>query len=346
MGRKILYWFANVIAIFTCALAKLGVGKTQCDEYRASRISGLSIQAYESGDFKKCYELLAPYLDAEDDYRNGSIKYRLAMLFFHGNGVALNRPIANRLIGEAAELGNEKAQKYLSQFDGPYKTRTSQVVPADTEHSAACCECLRHCFAAIRSVFGAAELGVRRKILELINNKPINKEIKCNLDNCGCRYNTFMWYSHKLDAVYYETPKAACSSIKKALDISIKNENILRAYLYHTARKEYPKLTTNLREKYCLQSILNEQKDRLRNRHPVGITTGKYEFSMYYGSFEESIKEFENYYKFGLVRDPINRTISNFRMFFDKRNKFRFGQVSKLYGKKLEQFHLTILLEV
>jgi hypothetical protein len=46
--------------------------------------------------------------------------------------------------------------------------------------------------------------------------------MRCDRKVCGCHSNSFIWYSHKLRCVYYETPKAACTSIKKALGIKVR----------------------------------------------------------------------------------------------------------------------------
>ncbi len=115
---------AKIIATIVCALAKIGLGKQLCAEFKASRILGLSSGFYERGEYEKAFEVLAPYSEIENDHRYGSLNYQLALLYFHGRGVTLNRAMANRLFAEAAELGNTEAQQYLSQFDGPYRTRT------------------------------------------------------------------------------------------------------------------------------------------------------------------------------------------------------------------------------
>lgn len=57
--------------------------------------------------------------------------------------------------------------------------------------------------------------------MKLFNPHSIKKDLNCQLRNCGCRVSTFIWYSHKLRTVYHETPKAACSSIKKALQLRL-----------------------------------------------------------------------------------------------------------------------------
>lgn len=137
--------------------------------------------------------------------------------------------------------------------------------------------------------------------------------------------------SHKLRAVYYETPKAACSSIKKALQIRPRKENIVRAYHYHKMGGA-PQLKTNMLEKLYLKDTMYDQKHRVDFSMSSGVTVGNCEFSMYYGTFEESIEEFKDYYKFGFVREPVKRTVSNFQMFFNQEDSFRFSQMKALFG--------------
>ena len=107
-----------------CFLAKFGVGKRLCSEYKAATVSGAAQRAFQQKKYDQCYLLISPYIEQKDDYRFGSIKYIAGLLFFYGHGVSQNRQIANQLFEDAASLGNEEAQVYLSQYNGPYKTKT------------------------------------------------------------------------------------------------------------------------------------------------------------------------------------------------------------------------------
>lgn len=113
-----------MITAIVCVLGKVGLAEKHCLELRASIAIGAGSGAYIRGNYERCYEILSPYMEVEDDLNFGGIKYQLAILFYYGRGVTLNRPVANKLFREAAALGWEDAQKYLSQFEGPYKTRT------------------------------------------------------------------------------------------------------------------------------------------------------------------------------------------------------------------------------
>ncbi len=126
--KYILKWIGFLATHFVvgsiCLISKLGLGKQLCREFKASLALGGGGGAYIQGNYKKAYEILSPYQNVEDDLSHGGIKYQLALLFHYGHGVTMNRPIANKLFEESAALGWDEAQKYLSQFDGPYKTRT------------------------------------------------------------------------------------------------------------------------------------------------------------------------------------------------------------------------------
>lgn len=122
--KRIAYGLTRTIVGAICLLAKLGIGKSACTQFRACVDHGAGAGAYIRGNYEKCYEILSPYLEVQDDDIYGGIKYQLALLFYYGRGVKLNRPMANKLFEESAALGWDNAQEYLSQFDGPYKTKT------------------------------------------------------------------------------------------------------------------------------------------------------------------------------------------------------------------------------
>lgn len=119
VGYKIhlRHLLVTVLLKLTCSLSKIGMCVKLCNEGKASLVVGASQSAYQRGDYEKCYLLVAPYIEADDDYRYGSIKYIAALLYYYGYGVTLNRSIASRLFTESAVLGNEDAKKHLSQHE-------------------------------------------------------------------------------------------------------------------------------------------------------------------------------------------------------------------------------------
>jgi hypothetical protein len=60
--------------------------------------------------------------------------------------------------------------------------------------------------------------------------------LSCDNTGCACRVSTFTWVSNDLKCVYVESPKTACTSIKKTLgnDVEIhKNINIMAGATAH-----------------------------------------------------------------------------------------------------------------
>ncbi|MCG7985220.1 hypothetical protein [Candidatus Thiodiazotropha endoloripes] len=122
--RRFAYNASRIYLTVICLPTKFGRGEDVCREFTASHDYGAGTGAYMRGNYLKCYEILSPYQELEDDYVYGGIKYQLALLFYYGHGVTLNRGMANKLFEESAALGWDDAQKYLSQFNGAHRTRT------------------------------------------------------------------------------------------------------------------------------------------------------------------------------------------------------------------------------
>lgn len=112
------YVISRVIYSIACGLAHIGIAKEFCYTLTASKAFGEARRAYERGDYEICYKALSPYIADEQDGVFGGIKYQLGLLFFYGRGVTLNRDQANKLFEEAAYLGWEQAQQFLSQLEG------------------------------------------------------------------------------------------------------------------------------------------------------------------------------------------------------------------------------------
>jgi len=110
------YYLVNIFIFLICIPSKLGVGKNLCAEFKASKDLGAGSGAYLRGEYEKSYQILKPYLDLPDDRCYGGIKYQLALLFYYGNGVNLNRETANSLFEESASLGWDDAVKYLADL--------------------------------------------------------------------------------------------------------------------------------------------------------------------------------------------------------------------------------------
>lgn len=146
--------------------------------------------------------------------------------------------------------------------------------------------------------------------------------------NCGCRTNGFVWVSHKHKAVYFENPKAGSSSIKKALNIEPPNLRCVLIQLYFEWR-EIKRLQLIIRDYYnsinanqlaCLlqetNEIISDLKDQAQSHITVHTSNTKnVPFEHFLGRPEDVLNLFPDYYRFAFVRDPLDRFLSNYRMF-------------------------------
>lgn len=175
--------------------------------------------------------------------------------------------------------------------------------------------------------------------LRVYYDLPFNRKIQCDIRGCGCRTNSFVWVSHLLKAIYFQVPKAACTSVMNAL-------NILPGYLYHKMRAA---AVAQLRERATirfrrrgwpphpnldrLKNILREERTLCDSSISCVRTHGMYQFLMFDGTPDQALKQYPHYFTFAVVRDPLERLLSNYKMFIHsgipKRNQqaqFHFGK--------------------
>ncbi len=115
--KWIVYISVHFFVFLVCILSKLGISKNTCNEFRASANLGAASDAYSKEEYDKCFIILKPYIEQENDYVFGGIKYQLAILYFYGKGVTLDNEKANSLFEQSAKLGWEDAKKYLSDLE-------------------------------------------------------------------------------------------------------------------------------------------------------------------------------------------------------------------------------------
>lgn len=126
--------------------------------------------------------------------------------------------------------------------------------------------------------------------------------IVCDLPNCGCNRSTMIWISHGLKAIYFETPKTASSSIKKALNIAV----------------EKP-------DKINILNISKKRKWWFSSNHTA--------FEMWDDNEYEAIENYPDYFTFAIVRNPWDKMVSNWMMFCRSGIDFRERQIETLFGK-------------
>jgi len=70
------------------------------------------------------------------------------------------------------------------------------------------------------------------------------------------------------------------------------------------------------------------------------IADSDYDFYKLKASRYDAIKMYPNYYKFAVIRDPVERLLSNYKMFCLSEISFRHKQIEKLFQKPHDQISL------
>ena len=153
------------------------------------------------------------------------------------------------------------------------------------------------------------------------SNLSFRKDIKCDLSICACRYNPFIWISHKHQAIWFENPKVASRSILNALgsdepDIS----SVLTMF--------HKDLSKHDMELYMTRDLFHKAKDHIlplfnssNNRSNVIRLLMNKLFLKKEGDFElffdgkDALEKYSSYFKFGVIRNPFDRFVSSFNMF-------------------------------
>lgn len=162
--------------------------------------------------------------------------------------------------------------------------------------------------------------------------RPRQPRLACGLGQCGCRINTFVWVSHRLRCIYLETPKAACTSIKKALGIRMDNLHAACAAAYfertYGAGIDTGALTPDGRREFTALMDLAHTKTL---GSPV-TTPSDGEFSMFNGTADEALRTYPDYFSFVFVRNPFKKIVSTWQMFCQSANPFRSTQIKTQFG--------------
>ncbi len=65
----------------------------------------------------------------------------------------------------------------------------------------------------------SARAGYTDYVLLGVSGRPMHNGLLCVAHGCGCRFDPYVWVSHRRRAIWFETPKAASSSIKQVLGV-------------------------------------------------------------------------------------------------------------------------------
>ena len=120
MIRYILSWVRYLLIqsffLFFRFLAKIGIAKEFYRDLEISRDLGICSRAYMRKNYEKCLEIFERYKNCDNDSCNG-IKHTMALMYYYGHGVNLNRKKSLELFNELAASGDMKSKLFLRQFE-------------------------------------------------------------------------------------------------------------------------------------------------------------------------------------------------------------------------------------
>ena len=111
INHLIVKLFVNVCRL----LLKAGIFKEFCKSTIASYDLGYSTSEYERKNYGNAARVLRKYLDMENDYCYGALKYTIALLYFYGHGIEKDLIKADKYFLQAAALGSDSAKEYISK---------------------------------------------------------------------------------------------------------------------------------------------------------------------------------------------------------------------------------------
>ena len=210
---------------------------------------------------------------------------------------------------------------------------------------------------------------------------PLNDNIKCAIVD-ACTNGTHIWISHKIKAIYFETPKAASSTMRYLLETSnpiqwfyrpkflryaktfdknkievetgyfSKTGKINTAYMnvlteiLDVCKKNKIKISNEKLIKLAhqeLSTIIETENHDLSFREKERPT--QHGFQMYYGTPLQAAKQFHSYFKFSIVRNPYEKMVSNYVMFYHG-NPVRKKQIKLLFGDTALSYDFKTFLKL
>ncbi len=165
----------------------------------------------------------------------------------------------------------------------------------------------------------------------LTANKPLNTNLHCSLHSCGCRYSSFIWASEKLKLIYFEMPKAACTSVLAAFGVDYSDPLLLTMpYMIHNQRycaepQNNSHALLNMNENFYGYWATHSEFKNACHAAAVKLSEGElwsnpmgdFGFRHFYGSAEQVLDMHPDYKKIIILRNPIDRLASAWNMFYN-----------------------------
>jgi hypothetical protein len=194
----------------------------------------------------------------------------------------------------------------------------------------------------------AMQFQLKAGRLKVTNSLSYQKSLRCDYQSCGCRKNSFIWISPRYKSVYFEVPKVASSSIRKLLKMSRPDisQGICQAYLeaydldryrvdiHCDYRGDYEEALHSTKLLFSLERFVTRAKDRATLKPGYTSLFKTRCFELFYGTLEMVKELFPDYFTFTVVRNPLDRMVSNWSMFTQKKNRVQL--LSDLTGRNVE----------
>jgi hypothetical protein len=196
----------------------------------------------------------------------------------------------------------------------------------------------------------------KKQNFHIITNNAYNDAIRCELLYCGCRLNSFIWINHSRKLIYFENPKSGSSSIKKSLNIRPPGlvNVLIQLYLEWSKTNKFDVLIKDcnfkLTKEYiddCINRVndlIKYQTKSFNNKAFITHYGDSSLFELFYGTSDDVFGLFPDYYSFSFKRDPIDRFLSNYRMFKQQNN--RILQLETMTKSKHDDLNLGSFIQI
>ena len=157
------------------------------------------------------------------------------------------------------------------------------------------------------------EYFLRNNFIEVLSDsRVINSHIKCDLNSCACRINSFVWVSKKRKAIWFENPKAGSRSLVHALGLT--NPHVNEAIRKLLSKRDESGITIHYNQHQSSEINKLAYKLKLYNLFRLNFFSSS-DFNLELVSPDVSIEMYSGFFSFAVIRNPFEKMISNYKMF-------------------------------